>query len=589
MNESEPNSLPALAGEFANLARREPDRLSERVAALTIRQQAELALLLPARQRLELLLHAPKPMRLVRALPDSELYLTVREVGPADSLRLISLASASQLHHLVDLESWRRDRFDADRSGAWIALLLEAGEPTIRRFLRNADDDLLALLFLRWMRVSAIELEEDPGKHGLGRTETGDEKGLVSPDGYHRLSPTIPEHANAVGRLVQIFFVDQPERYQQVLWAALYELPAEIEEKALRWRESRLEEHGYPPWDEALAVYAAPEGSSTRSGPPEPTDPDGLRAPRAALRILETGHPLAQTLRLLPDDQRDQALHELFAVGSRLMVADGADTGDPDAHQEVLRKAAGYIGIALEKRGGDHPGTLRDAVANVPLIELFREGHAEAVRLRQRAVEMRDEGWAAANPQAFRLLDPPLGGRMAGLLEPRPLYLEVKDEQGTGTLRAFRTYAEIDETRLALEMADAVGRLFVERMGLDLPRVQATGSAADHDLRFSTLILTLLAWHASRVDLRGEPLPEDVVADFLRTVASRRPAPPDAPARALDSLMKRLGEELGVPASEMPLIRSFGRASLERLAAECGGLDPGVPVDRRYVSCLLLA
>jgi hypothetical protein len=33
---------------------------------------------------------------------------------------------------------------------------------------------------------------------------------------------------------------------------------------------------------------------------------------------------------------------------------------------------------------------------------------------------------------------------------------------------------------------------------------------------------------------------------------------------------------------------SFVRACRERLAAECGSLDPGVPLDRRLVHCLLL-
>jgi len=36
------------------------------------------------------------------------------------------------------------------------------------------------------------------------------------------------------------------------------------------------------------------------------------------------------------------------------------------------------------------------------------------------------------------------------------------------------------------------------------------------------------------------------------------------------------------------VLTAFGRACCEELAAECGALDPGVPVDPRYVSCLLI-
>ena len=92
---------------------------------LSLRQQAELVLRLPAEQRAAFLLDAPKPMALVRALPDGDFYLTVREVGPEGALPLLALASANQIAHLLDLESWRRDRFDPLRSGAWVALLVD--------------------------------------------------------------------------------------------------------------------------------------------------------------------------------------------------------------------------------------------------------------------------------------------------------------------------------------------------------------------------------------------------------------------------------------------------------------------------------
>ena len=130
-------SIERLAAELDELARHAPSRLAQRVAEMTVQQQAELALRLEPRQRMELLLHAPKPMRLVRALPDFDWYVTVREIGPADSLALIRLAAREQILHLFDLEAWRHDRFDGDRAGAWLAVLLESGEPALRRFLQH--------------------------------------------------------------------------------------------------------------------------------------------------------------------------------------------------------------------------------------------------------------------------------------------------------------------------------------------------------------------------------------------------------------------------------------------------------------------
>jgi hypothetical protein len=101
-------------------------------------------------------------------------------------------------------------------------------------------------------------------------------------------------------------------------------------------------------------------------------------------------------------------------------------------------------------------------------------------------------------------------------------------------------------------------------------------------------VLTVLAWHATRGELRGDPLPREVTADFLRSVASRRTAAGDAPARAMAALTTKLAERFGLQPRELSVIEAFGRFCLEQLAAECGSLDPGVPIDRRYVTCLFL-
>jgi hypothetical protein len=114
--------------------------------------------------------------------------------------------------------------------------------------------------------------------------------------------------------------------------------------------------------------------------------------------------------------------------------------------------------------------------------------------------------------------------------------------------------------------------------------------AADplHPPRFSTFFLTLLAWHATRRELSTDALPGAVVSDFLRTVASRRTAARDAEERALEALVRSLIERFVLSAREAALLRAFGRACLERLDSECAALDPGVPLDPRFVSCLLL-
>lgn len=537
--------------------------------------------------RLDLLLHAPKPMRLVRSLPDSELYLTVREIGPADSLALLTLASSDQIHHVMDLESWRDDRFDPERAGAWTAVLIEAGEPTLRRYVRTADDDTLVLLLRHWARVSQVEFDDQIPIHGAGESEAGDERGFVSPDGFHRFSPKLQEHAPAIRKFAQLLFTEEPERYQRVVWEAISGPPAESEESAMRWRTSRLEEHGYPPYDEALTIYAPPSGSPATS--PVVQDPDAPIAPRTALTDLGRDALLAEALRDTAQPVRESFLGQLVAVANRVMVADHLDPGDVRSHRAAMRVVTGFVEIALEARRdtpGNEPG---QTVTTVPAIELFREGHAPVAALSVRARTLVDRGWPRGERGHLELLDPPLLPRLEGVLLDRPRYLDLEAPDEARPYREFRSRAEVDETRRAIELTEVLGTVFLERLGLDVGALRRASDHSGRELpRFSALFLTLTAWHATRDDWRLEPLPAEVVADFLRDVASRRTASPGAAERATRAAARMLAERSGLDARQAGALEAFGVACAAELDAECGRLDPGTPVDPRHVHCLIV-
>jgi hypothetical protein len=374
-----------------------------------------------------------------------------------------------------------------------------------------------------------------------------------------------------------------------VIWAAVSELPAQLEEDALRWRGSRLEEFGFVPFDEAVTIYAPPADVPE---PPPPLDLDGdaatALAPRYPAEHLDDDTRLARALASADRSAADSILAQWIAVASRIVVADGLDTGDPRSLPRAVRKAAGAaeIGLAAHDRADD-PAT---ALRQVAFVEWFRRGHARIVDLARRARSLATHGWAAVHADAFHLLDPPIRPRIEGLLLDRPCWFRIEAKGPDDAFREFRGPDEIEETRGALELAETVGDLFVGKLGLDVPRLLADASARSRDVpRFSTLLATLLAWSAARDVLRLEPLPADVVADFLRETASRRTAPPDAPERALAALVERVADHAGLDPRERGVLHGFGRACVERIAEECAGLDPGAPVDDRIVSCLWLA
>jgi len=493
--------------------------------AVSLAKLADDVLRRPARERLELLLHAPQPMRLVRSIPDGELYLTVREVGPHDALPLMALASAQQIQHLMDLEAWRGDRFDADRAGAWVAFLLESGEPTLIRYLRSADDEQLALLFAKWMRVSQIEIDDTPSPHGHGETEAGTEEGFLAPDGWHRFSPTISSHAAAVRQIAETLMQDDSERYERVVRDALWEMPSELEERAYHWRNSRLEEHGFPPREEAMSVFSAPTGARGHGRPPEPGREGDLAAPRAVLRLEQEGSLFAVGLATLDDETQERLLFETAAVANRILVADQSDAGDPAAHRDATKMVAGYLEIALALRGIASAEGSAAALCDVPVLELFREGYARAGELRETARELIRSGWPAHHRRALEVLDPALRGALSALLLRRPAFFDAGSSAEPGAaVREFRSLRELTQAQSALRIARLLGRAIFDVLGWRVEDLEPLASKDGVLPAASTLLATSFARHAVDGRLGAGPVSIEAVKELSRRLASDRKA-----------------------------------------------------------------
>jgi hypothetical protein len=560
-----------------------------KLGSLDIRQQVELVLRLPAEERARFLLEAPKPMALVRSLPDGDFYLTAREIGPQGALPLLALASASQIAHLLDLESWRRDRFDPGRCGAWVALLVEAGDATILRFARTIDDETLILLFRLWANVKPLEIDHEEPTKGHGITEVGDERGFIAPDGANLFSPERTEHAIAVRRLAEAIYHDDRDRYLGIVRSALFELPSEVEETALHWRASRLEEHGYPTWDEALSIYSPPEKTPIPLAEPQ-VEGGALAAPRASLRVLGSNALIVHGVDAMTPEDRERVLFGLMALANRVLVADGGDAGSVETHTRVIERAGAYVGLALDARGIRDGAAAAAVLAEVSVVELFREGYALAAGLKNRAGLMLKTGWGLGHAKAEELIDAPLRARVRALLLARPLYVAFADGEESAAARDFKTMAEIEETRVTLDLCDALGETLLTRRGVPASDILDEERRPFEDTpRFSTLLLTALVWYTTRGELRVDRLPTDLVADFLRTTASRRTADPGAPARAMKKLLDALDADAELTRRPAAALRAFGATCLDRLAADCGNLDPGTPATQRVVGCLRLA
>ncbi len=131
------------------------------------RRRAEMAAA-RGRKRLDVLLDAPDPKALARALPADELYFAIQETGLADAAEVVALAAPSQFRSFLDLAAWQGDRFEAGRALPWLraaragALRDEGAERAWRAKLAALDIELLELLLRASIRVHDLEENADP-------------------------------------------------------------------------------------------------------------------------------------------------------------------------------------------------------------------------------------------------------------------------------------------------------------------------------------------------------------------------------------------------------------------------------------------
>jgi len=230
------------------------------------------------KQKLDLILSAPDPAQLVRALPPQELYFALLDIGPEDAPEVVAMASPEQFRHLVDMSVWRGSDEGPRTSGImeWLRLAREGADDVsgFRTQLWSLDIELLALLLRRELHVHDLTEEEPAGPENPGMA-------WYTPDRRFLLEFSAKSDYAAVRQLVEDLYTQDPFGAGRLLESTRWELPTELEESARRWRDGRLRDSGVPDFDEAISFYARP---ATRAAPPPAPAPDrALTAPQPPL------------------------------------------------------------------------------------------------------------------------------------------------------------------------------------------------------------------------------------------------------------------------------------------------------------------
>ena len=232
-----------------------PDKLAlERIEKLHAKRQQILALSPP--EALGRIVQDPQALPLVHSFPEQDLYFLIHDIGPEDALPLLSLASDRQWEHIVDLEAWQKDQIDVKSVARWFGLLLDADPNRFIRWFLEQKLEFIEFYLYRNIEVRVREHDQDLSELGSDFFSLDDSYfiRIVEPVKDEADQSSDDQRKKFLTKFIKHLADFDHRTYQHVMLEATHVLPAESEEKCYHWRNVRLAEKGFLPFDEAVGI-----------------------------------------------------------------------------------------------------------------------------------------------------------------------------------------------------------------------------------------------------------------------------------------------------------------------------------------------
>ncbi len=517
------------------------------------RYRAALANARAGGRRADAILADPDADRLIPSLPIQDLYLAIKEVGLADAEELLAHAAPEQVQGFLDLDGWERDELAVDRARPWLEALSSEGPVQVARTIEALDPEVVALYVQKQAAVYDLSLEAPP--------EEPEGRLWPTPDGYYVLDIRAPgEDGKSLERLLDHLYRYDLSLGRRVIMSAKWELSADLEEWAFRFRQGRMADLGFPDPDEALGLYRLidlKELSARRGSAGAPAEPlagtietPGLALPALVAEAIEPRSLLGLAIASLADDTLLERLHAgLVTLLNRALAADHVDPADLPAARRVLDDVVAYLGLGLEALQPP-AGAVGDAASTlvaVPLERIFRAGYTLTASLGTLAETLYRRG-------RVRLGDPPallLDGRHrevlaalrnAGARGRRPRMARALDTPPQTGARPFRSAADVRLAAASPGLAfGTLARTLAARIlvgGIDLADPSAL---AVRPLRPPEVGALLSRLRDGRLDATDEAT---VGAALLGRIAARARRPPTELEAWFDAWFGDLGRRV---------------------------------------------
>ncbi|PIR18404.1 MAG: hypothetical protein COV46_00195 [Deltaproteobacteria bacterium CG11_big_fil_rev_8_21_14_0_20_49_13] len=538
---------------------------------------------LPPEKRLEAVLNSSNPAALVRSMPEEEVWLTIKKLGPHDALAILANTSVEQVQYILDIEFWKKDRFIPEQSLTWLSHLKDCGEEKVLEWVHETDADSVILALKDFIHVK--------------KKETSDDNPLEHDWPYHLAPQTmdgsyyyqaLSERADEVVRpIFEIIAKNDHAFFMKLCNAMMAEIRSNLEEAAFTWRTKRLSEKGFVSIEEALEVYRYLNDRQMSSLPKRQTL-SLEETEKAALYPLALGGEEYPVLMLAlgslkNDEVAEDVAKEIATLANKVIMADGRAI-TPETITACLKKVMAYVNIGLEHLSGADIHKAGDVLRERWTMNLFQIGFSLVSRLRQHAKKFLTSGWPAELGGDLTLLEPSLASKINALLRRRPLYFSGEFEEP-----AYRDFKSVDEARevnIAIEKAEFIGDMIKGVFKVRLSELKSL-VAERENMTFSTILLTAWAKGVVSGNYKFAPLTEEELKLAVKKVFGKENKGSSIRAFKMDSPVKfhkwLLEHQLGISKEEEKLLKGFLDECFNGFIEEFSELLGKKDLDRRFI------
>lgn len=368
---SDPLAQRPDAKQILALARKDKRGTSASLIGLPLDQQVELVCETPLVRRATMLELLEKPEDVIPLIPEAELVFTVKAVGVVDGSWILEHATTPQLVACADLDAWNGIAPDVDSLGSWLSVFAEAGDETVLRAGQGIDSELW-VLYLRdriWVELKPNDDESWQPPEG-GATLDGQ---------FYYIARKDSDDLAAIGRLVHVLFQHDYWLYFRVMQGVNWEMDSDLEEWAMRWRTGRLEDLGFPTWDESMRIYGFIRPDQHGELPEETT---ALNIEAWDLPVWmpnlpatrDSQHAVFRAAAELDHEDRTSFFYSFIGLANKIAMADGLALGDIETLPKAIEKVAVLASLGLEFVAKDKQIDLVSVVRRASLERLFRVG-----------------------------------------------------------------------------------------------------------------------------------------------------------------------------------------------------------------------